>query len=140
MVSTNLFRFRITQYIIIGSVIVSRKGCKMKLLKLLSITLSLTVLPTFAQAQQPVPVPSEEVDVNGYRILAIGAGAVGGVIVANLATAGMITPWITAGAATGGMPAVMGSNVVVVNAARAVVLTAGALGGGTIGNWLYGDD
>jgi hypothetical protein len=125
---------------IVGSDIVSRKGCKMKLLKLLSITLSLTVLPTFAQAQQPVPVPSEEVDVNGYRILAIGAGAVGGVIVANLATAGMITPWITAGAATGGMPAVMGSNVVVVNAARAVVLTAGALGGGTIGNWLYGDD
>ena len=125
---------------IVGSDIVSRKGCKMKLLKLLSITLSLTVLPTFAQAQQPVPVPSEEVDVNGYRILAIGAGAVGGVIVANLATAGMITPWITAGAATGGMPAVMGSNVVVVNAARAVVLAAGALGGGTIGNWPYGDD
>ena len=101
---------------------------------------AMLVLPSVAQAQQPVPVPAEEVSVNGYRILAIGAGAVGGVVVANLATAGMITPWITAGAATGGMPAVLGTNVVVANAARAVVITAGALGGGMVGNWLYGND
>lgn len=105
----------------------------------LLVALFLLVVPAAAQAQtaQSVPVPAEEVRVDGYRVLAIGAGAIGGVIVANAATGGLITPWLTAGMASGG--AMAGSNVIVVNAARTAVTAAGAIAGGFIGNWLYGE-
>ncbi len=102
----------------------------------LFLALFLLAVPAVAQAQQPVPVPVEETRIDGYRVLAIAAGAVGGVVVANAATGGLITPWLTAGMAGGG--AMAGANMVVATTARAAVVTVGAVAGGFIGNWLYG--
>ncbi len=100
--------------------------------------LALLVAPVMAHAQQAVPVPAEQTEINGYRVLAIAAGAVGGVVVANAVTGGLITPWLTAGMAAGGAPAMVGTNVVMVNTARVVVAAAGAVVGGYVGNWIYG--
>lgn len=105
----------------------------------LLVAMFLLALPVtaFAQSAQPVPVPTEEIRVDGYRVLAIAAGAVGGVVVANAASGGLITPWLTMGMATGGT--LTTTNVVVIAAARTAVVTAGAVAGGFLGNWLYGD-
>lgn len=105
----------------------------------LLVALFLLVVPAAAHAQtaESVPVPVEEARIDGYRVLAIASGAVAGVVVANAASGGLITPWLTAGMAGGG--AMASSNIIVVNAARSAVTLAGAVAGGFIGNWLYGE-
>src|SRR5690625_2491739 len=109
-----------------------------EMMKKVLLALFLFAVPAAAQAEtlQPVPVPAEEVRVDGYRVLAIAAGAVGGVVAANAATGGLITPWLTAGTANGGATA--GGSLLVTTAARSAVTAVGAVGGGFIGNWLYG--
>lgn len=83
---------------------------------------------------QSVPMPRETVEgPTGYQITAIAAGAVAGVVVANVATGGMITPVLAAG----GGPA-MGASYAVM-AGQAAVTAVGAVVGGYVGNWLYGD-
>ena len=50
------------------------------------------------QAAEGGPRPRVEGTIDGYRVAAIAAGAVVGVIVANVVTGGMITPVLLAGA------------------------------------------
>lgn len=71
-----------------------------------SIVASLLLYPVAAAAAQDAPVPRVDTDASGYRVLAIAAGAVAGVIVANIVTSGMITPMLVA--ATGGTPEIAG--------------------------------
>ena len=122
--------------------------------KILLISAAL-VLPMNAMAQtatpaaESVPTPRVEGTIDGYRVAAIAAGAVVGVIVANVVTGGMITPVLLAGAGDAGMvaamPAVAEASVVPEaaavydTAAPAVVTAAGGLIGGYIGNWVYGN-
>ena len=101
-----------------------------------------------------MPTPRVEGTVDGYRVAAIAAGAVVGVIVANVVTGGMITPVLLAGAGETGvvaaMPAVAEGSVLAAPeavtgayytamAAQTAVTAAGALIGGYVGNWVYGD-
>lgn len=120
--------------------------------KILLISAAL-VLPMNAMAQtatpaaEGVPTPRVEATTDGYRVAAIAAGAVVGVIVANALTGGMITPVLLAGAGDAGMVAAMPAASVVPEAATgvyytaapAVVTAAGGLIGGYIGNWVYGN-
>ncbi|HEV7369758.1 hypothetical protein [Arenibaculum sp.] len=86
---------------------------------------------------QSVPMPSEMVEgPTGYQVAAIAAGAVAGVVVANVATGGMITPVLVAGASGGGQ--LMNASYAVM-AGQAAVTTVGAVVGGYVGNWLYGN-
>jgi hypothetical protein len=82
--------------------------------------------PAGAAPQVPyiVPMPREEAGVSGYRILAITAGAVVGVVVANFLTGGMITPILAAGTGAA-MPAMAAPAVAVVE--PAVVAGAAAV-------------
>lgn len=72
----------------------------------LPIVASLLLYPVAAAAAQDAPVPPVDTNASGYRVLAIAAGAVAGVIVANIVTSGMITPMLMA--ATSGSPEMAG--------------------------------
>ena len=65
-------------------------------------------------------------DDHGYRVAAIAAGAVAGVIVASVVTGGTITPVLLAGAGEA-------------ESATLVAEGSGVLIGGYIGNRVYGD-
>ena len=111
-----------------------------------------------------VPTPREEPGVSGYRVLAITAGTVVGLIVANYLTGGTITPILAAGTGTAMDPVAMAAAMAPAAAAtpaaaapaaaapglvatvaapvvgsfiQVVVLVAGAGVGGAVGNWLY---
>jgi len=87
----------------------------------------LLALPTMAMAQDAAP-PADA----GYRVVAISAGAVAGVIVANALTGGLATPVVTIGAG-GGVTLWEGGA-----ALWSIVATAaGAVVGGYHGDWLY---
>ena len=89
----------------------------------------LLALPTLAMAQNAA-APADPADA-GYRVVAISAGAVAGVIVANALTGGLATPVMTIGAG-GGMAWDGGV------ALWSVISTAaGAVAGGYFGDWLY---
>ena len=86
-------------------------------------------------AAEALPVPHDEIEEgHSYATAAIATGAVIGVLVANAATGGMMTPVVTAGAMEGG--AVMGTGYLAM-ASEAVVTAIGAVGGGYLGNWFY---
>jgi hypothetical protein len=85
-----------------------------------------------------VPAPAIEGETSFYRVAAIAAGAVGGVIVANALTAGMITPVLLTG--SGGASAMMAGGGYALTAGQAGVTVVGAVVGGYVGNWLYGED
>ncbi|WP_207461206.1 hypothetical protein [Azospirillum sp. SYSU D00513] len=88
-----------------------------------------------ASAADPLPMPRDEMEQgHDYTTAAIAAGAVAGVIVANAATGGIMTPVLTAGALEGGM---MGGGYLAMTS-QALVSAIGAVGGGYVGNWLYG--
>jgi hypothetical protein len=72
----------------------------------IAIVASLLLYPVAAAAAQDVPAPRQEAEVSGYRVLAIAAGAIAGVIVANIVTSGMFTPMLMA--ATSGSPEMAG--------------------------------
>ena len=58
----------------------------------------LLALPTMAMAQSATPADPADA---GYHVVAISAGAVAGVIVANALTGGLATPVMTIGAGGG---------------------------------------
>jgi len=90
----------------------------------------LLALPTMAMAQSSA-TPADPADA-GYHVVAISAGAVAGVIVANALTGGLATPVMTIGA--GGGVAVWEGGA----ALWSIVSTAaGAVVGGYFGDWLY---
>jgi|KBSSwiStaDraftv2_1062776.scaffolds.fasta_scaffold747158_2 hypothetical protein len=89
----------------------------------------LLALPTMAMAQSATPADPADA---GYHVVAISAGAVAGVIVANALTGGLATPVMTIGA--GGGVAVWEGGA----ALWSIVSTAtGAVVGGYFGDWLY---
>ena len=117
------------------------------------------VLPMNAMAQtapplaEGVPTPRVEATIDGYRVAAIAAGAIAGVIVANVVTGGMITPVLLAGAGEqawsrpcrrspkgrSAAPEAVTGVYYTAMAAQTVVTAAGGLIGGYVGNWVYGD-
>jgi len=84
-----------------------------------------------------VPTPTTTEEASFYHVAAIATGAVAGVIVANALTAGMITPVLLAGSNGGG--AMMAGGGYAYAAGQAGVTIVGAVVGGYVGNWLYGD-
>jgi hypothetical protein len=90
----------------------------------------LLAMPTMAMAQSAT-APADPADA-GYHVVAISAGAVAGVIVANALTGGLATPVMTIGA--GGGVAVWEGGT----ALWSIVSTAaGAVIGGYFGDWVY---
>lgn len=109
----------------------------------LILTVCLALLPMTAAAQTPPVVPAADSD---YRWLAIGAGALGGVVVLNLVTGGAALAPLMGGA---GAAAVEGAGAAVAAggaaaaaaarqaACRWAAIASSAIAGGFIGNWLY---
>ena len=90
----------------------------------------LLALPTMAMAQNAA-TPADPANA-GYHVVAISAGAVAGVIVANALTGGLATPVMTIGA--GGGVAIWEGGA----ALWSIVSTAaGAVAGGYVGDWIY---
>ena len=95
--------------------------------KLLLALAFLLGLPAMAMAQDAAAPADAD-----YHVVAISAGAVAGVIVANALTGGLATPVITIGAG-GGVAALEGGA-----ALWSIVATAvGAVVGGYHGDWIY---
>lgn len=92
---------------------------------------------TAPSASSMVPTPVTDSETSFYRVAAIAAGAVGGVIVANALTAGMITPVLLTG--SGGGSAMMAGGGYALAAGQAGVTVVGAVVGGYVGNWIYGE-
>ncbi|MGE0254889.1 MAG: hypothetical protein AB7N54_02930 [Alphaproteobacteria bacterium] len=82
---------------------------------------------------QPYPglTPSDlmETKIDGYRMLAIAAGAVGGAIVTNIVIGGVVSPVLMAG----GVGGLGGASALV----HGVAVVAGGIAGGYFGDWLY---
>lgn len=85
-----------------------------------------------------VPQPRLQAETSVYRVTAIAVGAVAGVVVANAVTGGMITPVLMYGTGTGASSAMVAGGYSAV-ATQALVTAVGAIGGGYIGNWIYGE-
>jgi hypothetical protein len=90
-----------------------------------------------AQAQE---APASGGD--SWRYVAIGAGALGGIWVANVLSAGLLMPIVASGGigAGGGIGvAGMGAGGGLFIATRALITVGGAIAGGYIGAWYYDD-
>lgn len=72
-----------------------------------------------------VPMPREEAGVSGYRVIAIAAGTVVGLVAANYLTGGMITPIMAWGTGTAMEPAMAAA---MMPAAGAAAVDAAAVG------------
>lgn len=105
----------------------------------------LVLMPLAAAAQSAPPVPAAAGD---YRWLAIGAGAVGGVVLLNVVTGGAALAPLMAGAgvaaADGAGAAVAAGGAAAAAAARQAAcrwaaIVSSAVAGGFIGNWFYGE-
>jgi|ETNmetMinimDraft_20_1059909.scaffolds.fasta_scaffold29670_2 hypothetical protein len=99
------------------------------------IAAALVLFSVTAQAQEAPATDSE-----GWRYVAIGAGALGGIWAANVLSAGLLMP-VLAGSGIGAGGAVgvadMGAHAGMFVATRAIVVVGGAIAGGYIGAWLY---
>ncbi|ADH89492.1 hypothetical protein Snov_2196 [Ancylobacter novellus DSM 506] len=114
-----------------------------------------SILPAAAQNQAPatvtppgtevvpstslsdsVPKPEDPDATDPYQIVAITVGAVGGIMVANMLTAGLATPAIAAAGGGGTMAAGAGSAMM---ASQIAVSAVGAVVGGYVGYWVYGN-
>ena len=82
---------------------------------------------------QPYPgvVPSLpiETEIDGYRMLAIAAGVVGGAVVTNMVVGGIVAPVMMAGGVGG-----LGGVSTLLHGAAVI---AGGIAGGYVGDWLY---
>lgn len=97
-----------------------------------------TVLVLFSVTAQAQEAPATGGD--GWRYVAIGAGALGGIWAANILTAGLLMPVVAAGGVgPGGGAGVggMGVGAGLFGVTRLVVTVGGAVAGGYIGAWLY---
>lgn len=115
----------------------------MRKLVLCIVILMFSALPAMAQStvQTPVQVAGEG-DAGNW--LAIGAGAVGGLVLLNIATGGAVmVPILGASAAqaAGGNLLFGGAMAPAVRqfACRTAAIVSTAIAGGFIGNWLYSD-
>lgn len=81
-----------------------------------------------------VPVPTDPNAIDYYRVAAITAGAVGGIMVANMLAAGLAG----SAAATAGGAAVASGASYAVTTGQVAVSAVGAVIGGYVGSWVYG--
>lgn len=88
--------------------------------------------PEITAVQAPAPVVERRVD--GYRVLAISAGALGGAMVGHALIGGTM-PVVMGG---GGMAVLQGAGAGYM-LLRGAVVAGSAVAGGYIGNWLYGE-
>jgi len=88
--------------------------------------------PEITAVQAPAPVVERRVD--GYRVLAISAGALGGAMVGHALIGGSMP--IVMG--SGGMAVLQGAGTGYM-LLRGAVVAGSAVAGGYIGNWLYGE-
>ena len=91
---------------------------------------------------QAAPVPGEgPASLSSFRVLAIGAGAIVGVIAANVISGGMITPILTGASfalpadAAMAEPMFETASAGVVAAQAGIIIVGGAVGA-AVGNWL----
>lgn len=70
--------------------------------------------------------------VDGYRMLSIAAGAVGGAMVANIVVGGVFAP-----AMMGAMMGGAATSGTLLTLARGAVVAAGSVAGGYLGDWYY---
>jgi hypothetical protein len=94
-----------------------------------------SVTESTASPAEMAPMPTHLASVDGYRIAAISAGAVVGVIVVNMATGGMATP-VMAGSMANGV-VLMNTGTWLTTVSELAVTAVGAIGGGYVGDWLY---
>lgn len=100
------------------------------------ITPAVPSIPHSHSLSEAVPKPRLQAEVDTYRVAAIAVGAVAGVVVANAVTGGMITPILMYGSSSG--TAVL-ANGYTAAATHTLVTAGGAIGGGYIANWIYGE-
>ncbi len=115
----------------------------MRKLALCFAILMLSGLPATAQTTTQAPMQAAG-EGDGGKWLAIGAGAIGGLVLLNIATGGAVmVPILGAGAAqaAGGNLLFGGAMAPAVRqfACRTAAIVSTAVAGGFIGNWLYGD-
>lgn len=99
-----------------------------------------TVLVLFSVTAQAQEAQAPAAGGDGWRYVAIGAGALGGIWAANVLSAGLLMPVVAGGGfgAGGGMGvAGLGAGGSLFIATRALVTLGGAIAGGYIGGWLY---
>lgn len=76
--------------------------------------------------------PLTERRIDGYRMLAITAGALGGAVATNMVIGGVVAP-VMAGGAIGAIEGIGGAFMV----AHGAAVVAGAVAGGYFADWLY---
>jgi len=101
-------------------------------------TPAVPAVPNAHSLSDVVPKPRLQAEVDTYRVAAIAVGAVAGVVVANAVTGGLITPILMYGSGNGAGAAVLASGYTAA-ATNTLVTAAGAIGGGYIANWIYGE-
>lgn len=99
-------------------------------------TVPAPALTTSQSSAVPPPVDPDAFDF--YRAAAITAGAVGGIIVANVLTAGLATPAAAAASGTG-VGAVAAGAGTAITVGEIAISAVGAVVGGYVGNWVYGE-
>jgi len=82
-----------------------------------------------AQVQLDMPI---ERRIDGYRMLAITAGAIGGAVVTNMVIGSVVAPAVMGGA-VGAIEGMGGAFMV----ARGAAAVAGGVAGGYFADWLY---
>lgn len=83
-----------------------------------------------------VPAPTDPDAIDYYRVAAIAAGAVGGILVANVVVASLAG----SAAATAGGAAAVSTAGYAASAGQIAVSTVGAVVGGYVGGWIYGSN
>ncbi len=78
---------------------------------------------------QQAPV---ERQIDGYRLLAITAGVLGGAVVTNMVVGSVVAP-VVMGGGMAGMQGIGGAFMV----ARGALVVAGGVAGGYVGDWFY---
>jgi hypothetical protein len=90
--------------------------------------MALFSLTASVQAQESGAAASD----SGWRVVAVGAGALAGIWAVNVATAGLAAP-VMAAASAGNIGAFMSLNMLF----RTAVFAGGAIAGGYVGGWMY---
>ena len=91
-----------------------------------------------ASLSASVPTPTDPDATDPYQIAAITVGAVGGIMLANMLTAGLATPAAAAAGGTGVVAMEVGAGYAMM-ASQVAVSAVGAVIGGYVGYWVYGN-
>jgi uncharacterized protein YcfJ len=98
-----------------------------------------TVAAPATSLSSTVPTPTDPDAVDPYQIAAITVGAVGGIVVANMLTMGLASPAAAAATGAGGTVAMEAGAAYAISAGQVAISALGAVIGGYVGNWMYGN-